>query len=735
MKGVSGAPLWWQLVRMGRSAAHRAESGRTRFIALILATLVAGLSAAAFVASSATFDGRESRARARTPVMAEGGRQAKALWSSYGESEHGREYSVIVIAPLTDDAPLPPGLDRWPAPGQAYLSPALAEGPGSENYAGRYGKVVGRIGGSGLATPGERLVYTRPSAGLLNTAPRERISGFGSSVGPAFGDVKDIGEGKEKGLAMIMALLLGLPSVVLAVAAARLGAHGHDRRARLLDCLGAGRRRRFWMDLGACALPVALGTALAALLLIPALLTDITLPWIDYTLAAADLRRAAGPLLGVVIGAGLAVLATSLLLQPATRRRTRARRAPHPSGGLLRTVALVACPCFFALSVLSGLMRHSNQSPILYVIAVLGALATLPSVIAVLIARAAPRLANAARRGGSAGQLIAARSLAARPGVVVRLVSTLVVAIGVIGQTQLITSMLDNRSGDTRVLDSTEGRSMATVHATERARPSGEFRAALPPGIRVISLGHVNAPSGGPSSARTIQAPCPDLAALRLPCPAPGATAEVGFGSLDRRLTTSTYSDFGDAPAIVRTGEATRLEPQDLWLLVFTDRADPLDIPELKRVARLSLSTDAVVRSLAEGNQSYTLGHQARWLPFLGTAGTLVIALAMTFSALSEFLRFSRDLAPVAVLTGHGHVFGATARWALGLPTLAAGAAGIAAYVVLAQPVSGGPEGADLSGTLCLMFLLLTTALAVTTVLAARTAALREAGVWRPRAD
>lgn len=399
MKNTSGAPLWWQLVRVGREAARRAESGRTRLIALALATLVAALCAAAFVASSATFEGRETRGLARNPVMAEKGQPAKALWSRYWESEHGRQYSVIVIAPLAEDAPLPPGLDHWPAPGQAFLSPALADGPASENYAARYGKVAGRIGESGLATPGERLVYTRPSATMLNTSYLDGITGFGSP-GPSFGDVRVIGDGEERQLGMVVALLLGLPSATLAVAAARLGAHGYDRRARLLNILGVSRRSRIWMDLGASGPPVALGTVLAVLALLPALLWNATLPWIDYTLAAADLRHAVRTLLSVVFGAGLVVLAITLLIQPSANRRRKTSRSLVATGGLLRKTALVACPCFLALAVLTGTTRQGSQSPVFYLIAVVGALATLPSAIGLLIARVAPRLANTARRRG-----------------------------------------------------------------------------------------------------------------------------------------------------------------------------------------------------------------------------------------------------------------------------------------------------------------------------------------------
>ncbi|MBT1189951.1 hypothetical protein HET69_39745 [Streptomyces sp. CJ_13] len=717
---------------MGRSAAQVTESGRTRFLALLMATVVAALSTAAFAISNTTFGGRETRAKSRNPVLAGRGQEPKALWNRYWESEQGRQFSVVVVWPLTADAPLPPGLDYWPAPGEAFLSPALADGPAREDFARRYGHAVGQIGEDGLATPGERLVYTRPSEAMLNSSHLEGITAFGSP-GPSFGDVRLIGEGRDQQLAIIMALLLALPAAGLAVAAARMGAHGYDRRARLLHLMGANRRARAWMNLGGAALPITLGALTAALLLTPALIWNVTLPWIDFTLAAADLRKAASHLLVAVLGSALAVLAITLLLQPSPSPATKARRGQGDSGGILSRMASAACCVFLTAALLAGWL--APQAPIYYQVAVIGVLATLPSVIGRLTARLAPRLALSAHKSGAPGRLIAARALAARPGTVVRLVSTLVIAVGVIGQTQLITSMLYNRSGDTALLHSAEGKSMALIQAADRARPSEEFRAVLPKGLQVVSLGHTDLQPDGSSGGRIIQAPCADLTALALPCPEAGSSEEVPFGRLDRRLKATTYTYFGDTSATVRTGPTQKLDPQDMYLVVFDPQGQALDIPAVKRAARLTLSTDAVIRPLAEGSQSYTLGYQARWLPFLGAVGTTFLTLAMVFSTLSEFLRFARNLAPLTAVTGEYGVFRATAGWALALPMALAGVAGVATYIVLALPVIGGPKNAELSGELCAAILTLTAALSLATTLAAQRTAMREAQAWRPRAD
>ncbi|MFI2264484.1 hypothetical protein [Streptomyces tubercidicus] len=195
------------MLRIGRAAGRTAEGGRARFWALLAATAVVAVTLCSLVATAATWEGREQRGAARVPTLADHGHQAAALWSRYWDSCQGRQFTVVVIAPLTKDAPLPPGVARWPAPGEVFLSPALAEGPASEDFTHRYGTSVGTVSAEGLASPGERLAYVRPTTAMLSTARMEGITGYGGP-GPVFGDLRIVGP--RSSMMAVIGVLLGL---------------------------------------------------------------------------------------------------------------------------------------------------------------------------------------------------------------------------------------------------------------------------------------------------------------------------------------------------------------------------------------------------------------------------------------------------------------------------------------------------------------------------------------------
>ncbi len=723
---------WMQMMRIGRAAGARAEGGLARFAALVAATVLLTLTFGSFVATHATYQGRDIRSAARAPIVAGTGDQARAVWSSHWDSFQGRQFTVVVASPLDGQAPLPPGLAQWPAPGEAILSPALAAGPEAEDFPHRYGKFAGVIGEEGLASPGERFVYVRPTPELLSTEPHlTKITGFGDARNASFGDTKLLYP--EATFYPFIGVLLLLPILALTVTAARMGSEGRDRRAALLRVLGAGRRARACMDLGEALVPVALGAVVGAAVFSVALLRNVRLPWIDYLLSATDLRQS---LIGLALSLVLAVavvLGLVVLLQPSRRTDQESNRPRASKGGVLRLLAVGMCPAFAVLSWFSGpLFGGARISTIVYLVAAAGILATLPSVIAWLSERTVRALGRLAKRSSKGPALIAVRVIAARPGAIVRLVAALVVAIGVVGQTQLLSSAVMSASGDMKGLQSAEGRTMAIVQGSKSARLDDAFFDALPPGSHVVAFG------AGKSGGMQVQAPCGDLRVLELPCPT-GQSASVPQGELDRRLRKAVFEFFGPASPEVRVGEVERLDANGpLWLAVFSDGQRALDIPGLKRAVFQHVDVGANIKPLAEGGgASFQNGYQSRWLTFFGAIGGLVLLGAMGLGALAEFLRFGSGMAPLSVLTSNSRIMRSTAAWVLGVPILLAGVAGVVAHLFMAAPRIDNAmvEKAEHSPTLYAAMLAVTALLAVAAAWAGGSIATGKSREWTPRAD
>jgi uncharacterized membrane protein len=85
---------------------------------------------------------------------------------------------------------------------------------------------------------------------------------------------------------------------------------------------------------------------------------------------------------------------------------------------------------------------------------------------------------------------------------------------------------------------------------------------------------------------------------------------------------------------------------------------------------------------------------------FLGVPGVLLIALAAALANLAEFVRLSRAVAPLSVLTGRRRLFWSSSAWSLLVPLLSAIVWGCVAAVWLAAPQEDATRGIELSGSL-----------------------------------
>ncbi|MCX4675944.1 hypothetical protein OG413_11605 [Streptomyces sp. NBC_01433] len=779
---------WLQMLRIGRSAARSADQRGVRFAGLVLASTVAALTLLAVVLSVATYEGRVLRSAARAPLLTEFRPDAgppKLLWrldqDTTGGAAGGVSFAVIHIEPLTPDAPLPPGLRTWPRPGEAVLSGPLLEAAGAEGIATRYGTLVGRIGVEGLAVAGENLAYVRPAPGFLTRENASPATGFGTSApwGPRFGDdsgFRPLGE-----LLSLIAVMLGLPAGFLLVVAARTGAAARDRRTAVLGAMGASRRDLALVAVGEALAPVALGCTIAAAVTASAMAVDIPLPWIGFTLDAAQLRAYAPEAFGAVAAAGATVLGTAALLHPAPSRTTGTRPAAAPNSRTTVICAALFVPCQILLAWFPALFAHTYHTGLSTVVLAtgsIGSLATLPAVLALAFGVLGRTVARLGLRSGAPGALLAGRWVHAGPGRLARLVAGSVIAAGLLAFIQVYPSIPSSFGLAARQAQRAAGTDFLRIEVPEEDRYPA-FLAALPPGTEIVTLEQTEPAErtertepaepaepvvGDLPRAATFHGTCAALRALDISCvsgsskpiaveprDAPRAGLLLAEASVSGPVTAVPVPVpvpvSGPAPApaptlargpaaLSRSTGAGEGPYPPLVTAVSTHRAG-LPTTELRRIAHATLGPGTEVLTIGQyalGGVMVTTQH-VRWASFLGCIGVLIVAAAHGMNTLGEILRFARAIAPVCVLTGGRRIYASVAAWTVLAPLFLAAplAAGFAVWITLpltTPPRRGSLPPELLTGTAATLLVLAT----LTTLWATRNA-LVTARRWRPTGD
>ncbi|MFG2545676.1 hypothetical protein ACGFOM_24875 [Streptomyces sp. NPDC048594] len=722
---MNGGGLRRRLLRMGRAACRAAEAGRIRYFALFAATTVAVLAVCGFLLSAASFDGRNERSQARWPQAAAPGTPPTSLWLARLASVDDRQYDVVYVEPLASDAPLPPGLSRWPRPGEAVLSPALkAVGP---QVRSEYGEAVGTIAPNGLESPSEYFAYVRPTAERLDRDAMTEASGFGVSWTPPLGEhMYNFG---PREFQWVYLALVALPAGLFVVIAARVGAAARDRRTAILTALGASRTARAWFTVGEACAPVAIGASAAALAVAPVLLTDIPLPVVDFVLYAPDARAALPSLVGAVLGVPLAVLAAVVLLQPRHRPGTSTR--PVATRQRREWVLWLFPIALFGTVQGTDLAPYDLSLPVLVAGSVV-TIALLPAVAGAVVSAGGPALARFGAAHGRVGMLVAGRRLAVGARPVARLVAAVVIAVGLAAQGQIAISLFTDMSDRVDAVEEQLGTSVLRVSTTLSTTTAdvAAFERDLGPGVQTLAV------TRDPRSGRTdLVAGCPAWRGLGVTCPAEEPvelrTLHAGLAQaaeLERSVGGSLHARSGDVTETVRTAE----EPALVVLAQDGRQLSPLQVHRAAN-AHVAMATNVQVFAMVGtlGGSGEGIAAQ-QWLKLLSMAGVLVIVIVAGVGSVSQFIRTGRELGPVSVLSGNGRVYYAVSLWSLLVPTAFAvcAAVGVTWYVTL-------PLMADSADRLSALSAVGATGLACAALMAwwgARTAS--AAGLaWRPRND
>ena len=176
----------------------------------------------------------------------------------------GREIRGRMLEPEGPKAPLPPGVTRFPRPGEMVVSPALRKllaAPGSDLLRERLDHpIAGEVAGQGLVGPGEYVFYLGGEHMADGVAGARRLDHFGK-VYPA----KPLDP--ELALLSIVGMVVLLAPVAVFIAAAvRFGGEHRDRRLAALRLVGADRRMTARIAAGETLVSALLGVALGAVL-------------------------------------------------------------------------------------------------------------------------------------------------------------------------------------------------------------------------------------------------------------------------------------------------------------------------------------------------------------------------------------------------------------------------------------------------------------------------------------
>ncbi|WP_350257642.1 hypothetical protein [Scrofimicrobium sp. R131] len=294
---------------------------------LAVASFLAVLSMVVVPVIVATYEGRDERtlARATKEIEAPGEDKARFLFNYDRLILDHLDAALTYVEPLSDDAPLPPGVSEWMEPGEVVASPAVADDPHVEEA---LGPVVGRIGLDGLGSPREKLIYYRPPVGADTS-----LLLWGESFGNPFSlesASERINSQPPRYLMMLAVAFLIVPAFMLVVVAAQTVLSASRRRATELEIVGMAPLRAWRVTNREALRQLLAGGGGAALVVAAAMLINI--PLLDYSVYAPDLVARWWYVLGgwaVGVAAVLTVfflVTFSWRVDMATRPRPRGRK-------------------------------------------------------------------------------------------------------------------------------------------------------------------------------------------------------------------------------------------------------------------------------------------------------------------------------------------------------------------------------------------------------------------------
>ena len=351
------------------------------------------------------------------------------LWRLTADRFDGRDLLRVDLAADGPDAPVPPGLDRLPGPGEIAVSPALQELLASTDptlLADRFpGRVTATVGRDALASPEDLVVFVGHAPAELG-ARDEVLTVRSIESAPVSHDLTRI----MRVVFVVGGVGLLIPVVVFVATATRLAAARRERRLAALRLAGATQGQVGLVSAVEAAIAAGGGTVVgfvAFLAIRPAL---ARVPFDGASFYTSDLHLspvwAAAVALGVpalAVGAAIVSLRRIRLSPLGVARRSRpARPTPRPLLLVVAGMALLAGIVTWDSAVRSSEVLTAYAAGAAFVVMILGIVLSGPWLTAV-VARAV------ARFGRGTPSLLAARRLQDNPAAGFRAISGVILAV------------------------------------------------------------------------------------------------------------------------------------------------------------------------------------------------------------------------------------------------------------------------------------------------------------------
>jgi hypothetical protein len=353
------------------------------------------------------------------------------LWRQTTDRFDGRDLLRVDVQALGPDAPVPPGLDELPGPGELAVSPALRSllerTPGGQ-LADRFpGRVTATIGRAALASPDDLVVFVGRAPGEL----ADRSEGDGVVTVRSI-ESEPLSRGLTQSMRIVVvvgAVGLLLPIVVFVTTATRLAAARRERRLAALRLAGATTGQVSWFAAVEAGLAAVAGVAIGYAVFFALRPALARIPFDGITSFPSDLRLSLRWALTIGLGVpALAVAAAVVSLRRIRISPLGTSRRSARSGASARPLLILAAGMVLLAAVSALATRSTAETAETYASGLALALIILGIVLSGpwLTSRIAGLIALFARRAPS---LLAARRLQDNPASGFRAISGIVLAV------------------------------------------------------------------------------------------------------------------------------------------------------------------------------------------------------------------------------------------------------------------------------------------------------------------